>query len=210
MIEWPAPDGVTSRLILIRHGEPDESLRGRCYGRLDAGLSPHGRRQLQQTSERLAGARMTAFYCSPRVRAVESAEILAADQAVTIRDDLRELDFGRVEGLTYLEIAERFPLLFAQWMAAPTTVTFPEGEPFIDMAARVRAAIAEIRAAHPGGSVAIVSHGGVNRIAIADALGLPLEHIFTIDQGYAGMNVIDYFGETPLVRLINAVPDSAC
>lgn len=206
MIAGPPSEGVTQRLILIRHGEPDESLRGRCYGRIDADLSPRGRSQLTQTS-RSIHTPLAAVYSSPRRRALQSAAIVAAGRTrVTVHDDLRELDFGRLEGLTYAAIAAQYPSLFSAWMTAPTAVAFPDGERFGEMASRVRAAIVSIRSNHPSGSIAIVSHGGVNRIALAEAIGLPLDCIFRIDQGYGCMNVVDYYGDTPLARLINAVP----
>jgi alpha-ribazole phosphatase len=211
MLAWPAPNGVTQRIVLIRHGEPDASLCGRCYGRLDGDLSPVGKLRLAQTRRWLARAPLVAVYSSPARRATQSASIIAGDRlSISIHDDLREIDFGQFEGMTYAEISVRFPRLYAEWMTAPTTVAFPGGERFPDMASRVRRAITSIRALHTTGSIGIVSHGGVNRIALADALGLPLERMFTIDQGYACMNVIDYFGDTPLARLINAVPDAAC
>ena len=41
-----------TRLLLIRHAEPDEDARGRCYGRLDVGLSPTGLAEREATSPR--------------------------------------------------------------------------------------------------------------------------------------------------------------
>lgn len=211
MRSWQLPEGVTCRLVLVRHGEPDAAIRGRCYGRLDVSLSPRGRTQMRHTRRRLAGAPIAAFYSSPARRAVESARILASNRgSVSTCDGLREIDFGHFEGLAYSEIAERFPRLYEQWMSAPTTVTFPGGEPFEDMVSRVRAALDAIRAAHPSQVVAAVSHGGVNRIALGSALGLDLSRMFVIDQGYASISVIDYFGTAPLVRLVNAEPAVRC
>lgn len=211
MRNWSLPDGVTSRLVLVRHGEPDASVGGRCYGRLDVRLSARGRAQMRHTRRRLAAALIATFYCSPRRRAVESAHILASGRgAVSTCDGLCEMDFGYCEGLTYRAIAERFPELYEQWMSAPTTVTFPGGEAFHAMVGRVGHAIDNIRAAHPSRAVVVVSHGGVNRIALASALGLDLARMFRIDQGYASVNVIDYFGDTPLVRLVNAEPAVPC
>ena len=167
---------------------------------------------MRRTRRWLLPAPIAAVYCSPRQRAVDSARILASGRrlAITICDDLREIDFGAFEGLTYCEIAERFPTVFAQWMAAPTAVRFPDGETFDAMLHRVRAALDAIRAAHPSQTVAIVSHGGVNRIALAAALGLDPARIFTLDQAFASVNVIDYCGDTAMVRVINAEPAAAC
>jgi alpha-ribazole phosphatase len=211
MRDWTLPAGVTSRLVLVRHGEPEQSVRGRCYGRLDVSLSPRGRAQMNAIRRELAAAPITAFYSSSLRRAVESADILASGRGpVTTREDLREIDFGDFEGLTYSEIAERFPALYERWMAAPATVAFPRGERFDGMVRRVRDAIDNICAAHPAQAVAVVSHAGVNRIALGSALGLEPRRLFAFDQSYACVNVIDYFGDTPLVRLVNAEPAMRC
>jgi len=77
-------------------------------------------------------------------------------------------------------------------MNRPTEVTFPSGETFSDMTARARNAFDELRRAHNGKVMVIVSHSGVNRIILATALGLDLRRIFRLDQAYACVNVIDH------------------
>jgi alpha-ribazole phosphatase/probable phosphoglycerate mutase len=194
-------------MVLVRHGEPDASVRRRCYGRLDPALSPDGRRQMERTWALLTDLPIAAVYSSPRRRAVESAMLRGADDpAVQLDERLREIDFGGLEGLTYEEIASAAPALFQDWMTHPTQVRFPDGEDFVAMRKRVLAAFDDIRRAHESTTVVTVSHGGVNRIALAGALSLHPRHMFRIDQTYAGVNVIDWFGDEPLVRLINGVP----
>ena len=97
------PPGVGLRLVLIRHGEPEASAKGRCYGKLDAGLCDAGRRQMVRVSEALAASATTvdAVYTSPRRRAREGAEILSGEIVVDRR--LSEIDFGALEGKTYEE-----------------------------------------------------------------------------------------------------------
>ena len=207
----PPPEAGTTRLILVRHGEPDDGVRGRCYGRLDPGLSPDGRAQMQRTWRLLDGLPTTAVYSSPSRRAIESARLRATETpAVTVDAGLREIDFGEFEGLTYREIATRFPERHEEWMTGPTQVAFPGGERFAAMAARVRAALDWIRRNHAGGTVVIVSHGGVNRVALAEALALDRRHIFRLAQAYACVNVIDYIGEEPIVRVMNATFADSC
>ena len=83
----------------------------RCYGTLDVGLSQAGREHAARLALELAGLGYDAVVASPRSRAREMAEPLAAARglAVTVAEDLRELDFGELEGRTYAEIAERSP-----------------------------------------------------------------------------------------------------
>ena len=201
------PSPGTTRLVLVRHGEPDDAYRGRCYGRLDPGLSPVGREQMQRTG-RSIGGEPAAIYSSPCRRAIESVGFLsAAAPPVTIDERLREIDFGAFEGLAYEDISTRYPDTYAEWMITPTEVRFPRGESFAGMTARVRAALEGIRRAHEGETVVIVSHGGVNRIALATALDLDPRRIFRLAQSYACVNVIDYIGDEPLVRLMNATSE---
>jgi alpha-ribazole phosphatase len=196
-----------TRLVLVRHGEPDETVRGRCYGHLDPGLSPRGRRQMRQGRRVLRAAPPAIIYSSPCRRALESARHLAPrDVKVVVDDRLREIDFGAFEGLPYDEIATRFPETYEEWMRHPTDVVFPGGESFPAMSARVREALDQLRRAHSGQRVVVVSHGGVNRIAIAHALGLEPSRIFRLDQGYGCVNIIDFFGDEPIVRMVNVQP----
>jgi alpha-ribazole phosphatase len=196
-----------TRLVLVRHGEPDETVRGRCYGRLDPGLSLRGHRQMRQGRRLLREAPPSIIYSSPRRRAIESACLLAPrDVDVVVDDRLREIDFGAFEGLPYDEIAERFPETYEEWMRHPTEVVFPGGESFPAMSARVREALDQLRRAHSGQRVVVVSHGGVNRIAIAYALGLEPSRIFRLDQSYGCANIIDFFGDEPIVRMVNVQP----
>jgi len=185
-----------TRILLVRHAEPEDDAHGRCYGRLDVDLSDDGR----TNARRLSDIACDVVYTSPRRRARETAEVLGDPRA---DERLRELDFGELEGRTYDEIARERPELYRAWMEAPTQVRFPGGEGFDDLRARACAALAEIRAAHEGRTVAVVTHGGVIRAALAEALDLPTERIFALDVGYCRVSVIDWFGENAVVRLVN-------
>ena len=197
-----------TRLILLRHGEPDQTVHGRCYGRLDPGLSPLGRKQIRCAWRLLGNQPAAAIYSSPSRRAVESANLRAANApAAAVDDRLREIDFGAFEGLTYGDISRLHPQTYHQWMTEPTDVVFPGGESFAAMFVRVRDSLDEIRRLHSGATVVTVSHGGVNRIALAQALDLDPRHVFRLAQAYACVNVIDYFGDEPMVRVMNATVD---
>src|SRR5919106_700263 len=86
----------------------------------------------------------------------------------------------------------------------PTDVVFPDGESFATMSARVREALEQIRRKHSGETVVTVSHGGVNRVALAQALDLDPRRIFRLAQAYACLNVIDYAGDESVVLVMNA------
>ena len=192
-----------TRLLLIRHAEPDEAARGRCYGRLDVGLSPNGFASAERLAESLRAVELDALYVSPRLRAVQTAIALGPSRIVD--DRLRELDFGHFEGRTYDEIEREQPEFFRSWMETPTLVRFPGGESYADLRERVSAALDDVVTANDGRIVALVSHGGVIRAALAIALGLPDDRAFALALGYARISIVDVFDETPIVRLVNGV-----
>ena len=87
-------------------------------------------RRHRDALEKLEREPVEAVVSSPRRRAVDTATPIARrhDLEVEIVPDLRELDFGELEGRTYDEIADSLPELYATWMAHPTRVRFPGGE----------------------------------------------------------------------------------
>ena len=194
---------MTTRLLLIRHAQPEEDARGRCYGRLDVGLSPTGLANAERLAESLRDVELEAIYVSPRLRAVQTAAAL--DGVPIVDDRLRELDFGELEGRTYDEIEREQPELFRRWMETPTLVRFPGGESYAELRERVAAAVDDVVAANNGRTVALVSHGGVIRAALTVALELADERAFALDVGYARVSVVDWFDGTPVVRLVNGV-----
>jgi len=202
------PDrGEATRLLLVRHEETDESMRGRCYGRLDVPLSAAGRQRAEELGAVLSELPLTAVYSSPLSRSLGTAAAIAAAQGLDVlaEERLREIDFGELEGLTYDEVRAERPELYRAWMETPTRVRFPGGEAFTDLQRRVLAAAAEIRSRHDGEAVAIVAHGGVVRVVLADALGLADEALFRLGQSHGGVSVVDWLEEAPVVRLVNAV-----
>jgi alpha-ribazole phosphatase len=192
-----------SRLILVRHCEPEEGARGRVYGTLDVGLSAQGRLQAGELVDRLDGAAVDAIWTSPRRRARETAEPLAEARGLRLSedDDLRELDFGELEGRTFDEIAEADPELYKTWMETPTELRFPGGECYADLKARSLRALE--RAVATNDAVVVVTHGGVVRAALAEWLQIADEAVFRLDQRYGGITVIDLIDGFPLVRLVN-------
>jgi alpha-ribazole phosphatase len=199
-----------STLVLVRHAEPEESARGLCYGTLDVGLSGEGRAHAELLAASLGHTPYDAVYASPRLRTRETAAPLNAARGLTeiVEDDLREIDFGELEGRRYDEIAETQPELYRRWMEAPTTVQFPGGESYGDLRSRAVRALERIRVAHT--CAVVVTHGGVIRAGVAAWLGMPDDAIFRLDQSYCGITVVEWFGDTPIVRLMNAtaVPGS--
>ena len=198
-----------TRLVLIRHAEPEASVHGRVYGALDVALSKRGLHDAKKLASAVRGLALDAVYASPLRRAVETAIPLARERGLelTLHEGLREVDFGELEGRTYEEIGEDHADLFRAWATNPSAIRFPGGEDYVGLKARVLTAVEEIRERTT--SAAIVAHGGVNRVVLADALGLPDDAIFRLDQPYCALSVIDWIDGSSLVRAMNASVESA-
>ena len=169
----PAPDGQTTLVGLARHGESEANLAGIWHGITDGPLSPRGLAQGAELSARYDA--VDHIYSSQLQRARLTAAAFAAGRGLepTERPDLHEMAYGRWEGLTSEEIQEHFP---GDWAAnyvdggdLPRGQT---GETAAGAGARMRRAVEEIAAAHPGGRVLAFSHGGAIRACVGGILGL--------------------------------------
>lgn len=192
-------------LVLVRHAEPADDARGRCYGRLDVELSAEGHTQSRRLAARLSGEPVAAVFSSPLLRARATAEAIATAHGLPVRvlGELRELDFGELEGRSFAEIQVSRPDLYEQWMRAPTTMRFPGGESYDDLHARVVDAVSLLRAQYDGQRVIAVAHGGVVRAVLAEALGMPCERIFRFAVDTASITRVVWHGDVPLVVSVN-------
>lgn len=198
----PAQD-QPCRVVLVRHASAEG--QGCFLGQRDAPLSRTGRRQLPALVARLRRYEIAAVYCSDLARTVTTAAAIARHFDVTpeIRPRLRELHFGRWEGLSWDEVTARFPRRAARWLATCPYPAAPGGESFTHFKRRVTRELTRIVAANPGRCVAVVTHAGVSRVAIGGALGLDDRNLFRIAQSPCAVNVIDYFRGGIIVRCIN-------
>ena len=202
-----------TRIYLIRHGEVvgarptcPSGRRERYNGHRDVDLSANGLSQMEQMARRLADSPIVAIYCSDLVRTTKGAEILARSKGTPVypRQLLREKNFGAWEGLTYEEVAARFPRDWEAWLADPSGSRPPGGETFREVEQRVLQELSLILKDHWGQEVVILSHGGPNRVILCHALRLDLKHIFRTEQKYAALNIIDFFeNDMATVQLMN-------
>jgi broad specificity phosphatase PhoE len=195
-------------IYLARHGEVLHAGEGRFFGHTDVSLSPAGLLQVDALAERLRGEPIDAVYASDLLRARQSAAPLAEARGTSVvpMPPLREIAMGRWEGLTFAEIRAREPELCDRWLARPFAVPFPGGEGLTDVQARALPAIRTLVERHSGGRIAVVAHGGTNRVILGEALGLPLANILRLAQDYAGWSLIEYRDGSAVVHSLNQRP----
>jgi ribonuclease H / adenosylcobalamin/alpha-ribazole phosphatase len=193
----PGPDlGPPVTLVLVRHGSTDDTDRGKARGGAAEGppLNANGRQQVAHLTRALAdqagadhgyelpvgrppwvevlGSRPAAVVTSPLRRARQTADMMAAPLHLTpvVDDAWREIGLGVWDGLSYGEIAARWPEEFRAWCESPE-VAPPGGESLTGLAARVEAGRRRLVEEHRGCTVLVVSHTAPIRSVIAGALG---------------------------------------
>jgi alpha-ribazole phosphatase len=194
---------MTKRLILVRHGDLGERYRGRYIGRTDAPLAEEGRRQAAALAGELGRLEGAHFLCSPLLRARQTARIALGDEAAfTIDDDLREIDFGRWEAMSFAEIAAADPAAVERWTALEDDFIFPGGESIGSFRGRTEALAGRI-AADPAGTVVAISHGGVIRLLICHFLGLEYRRYLLFDVRPGSFSEISIDGRKGILTRLN-------
>ena len=234
------PPGLDATLVLVRHGESTYIVEGRFQGQADTPLSPRGVRQAALVAERLAAPHEAPaipvpdgppreIVHSPLARTRETAEAIGAAGPAggPLRPDAGFLEIGQGawEGLHRDEIAERYASELATWRRRPTEVWAPGGESLVEVAERVRPALASLLAGlaegrEPGtrdrdqvagyGEAApdhpwtvLVGHDGVFKVALLTLFDLPLERFWMWTMDLCALSVIEVRGGQPVVRAHN-------
>ncbi|HHV35854.1 MAG TPA: alpha-ribazole phosphatase [Syntrophomonadaceae bacterium] len=197
-----------TRLLLVRHGETIWNNTSRYQGHTDIELTETGRDQARCLAKRLKTEKVKAVYSSDLKRAFETASILASPHNLPVKTtkELREINFGVWEGLTYQEIMEQYRDLASEWYKYPNKVRIPGGETFTDVKERAYSAILELARQNDPGTIIVVAHGGTIRAVICGLLDLDLNHAFRIRQDNAALNIIEYNqGGYTVLSLLNGI-----
>ena len=194
-----------TRLYLVRHGQVADGHTDRYHGNNDIGLSSNGVRQLEELAAQLTAVPLAGVYASDLTRAWTGAAIISRGRNLAPQTipEFREVHFGAWEGLSFTEIAERYPAELEARFRDLISFRIPGGESLLDVSSRVLPRLGGLINQHLQEAFLIVSHAGVNRVILSEALGLPLDHLFRLDQNYGCLNIIDYFPDMAVVRLIN-------
>jgi broad specificity phosphatase PhoE len=197
---------MTIRVYLMRHGEVANDGERRYNGHIDIDITQKGLDQMQRLAGLLSGKNIAAVYSSDLMRSTKGAAIISSRVGIsyTPLPELRERGLGTWEGLTAAEIQERYPAEYAEWRANLLTYRPPGGECLIDVQERILPVFKRLVAAHPDQEIGMLLHGGVNRLILADALGMETLNIFRIDQAFGALNIIDFFDDgMTVVKLLN-------
>lgn len=160
----------------VRHGDTTQAAEGVFCGDLDPPLTEHGRAQAALVAGAVASYEASALYCSPKLRARQTAEPIAGACRLqpVIESGLREIAYGTWEGRTEADIRASDPDAYLEWTTDPALAAPPGGESAFQIAGRALPVLARIRRDHRSGHVLIVSHKATVRVMVCALLGIPL------------------------------------
>ncbi|KAA0969133.1 alpha-ribazole phosphatase family protein [Pseudomonas sp. ANT_H12B] len=176
---------MTLRLDLLRHGETE--LGGGLRGSLDDALTDTGWAQMRAAV--VEQGPWDRLVSSPLQRCARFAEELGAQLGLPVQldKDLQELHFGAWEGQSAAALMQIDAQALGLFWADPYSFTPPQGEQVLDFSTRVLAAIERLHSAYAGERVLLISHGGVMRLLLAQARGLPREQLLNVEVGHGAL-----------------------
>jgi alpha-ribazole phosphatase len=198
------------KIFLLRHGETDYHAQKRLLGRMDIGLNETGREQARRAAEYFEGIELSAVYCSPLKRCLETARPTAESKGLEIQemDELIEVEMGEWDGRSVKELFETENELLSRWLRNPSSVVLPGGEDFNAVKERTAVALEKITKRHVEDSPAlIVAHGGPIRVMLCQALRMNIDDMLRIEIDLVSVSSMAFFqggiAETGVVTLVN-------
>ena len=163
----PSREGTRyTGVYLARHGQTEYNLLGRFQGHLPVPLDVTGLAQAADLAERARRHSFSALWCSPLLRARQTADIVARAIGLEPREDERlvETDAGDWTDLTFEHVRAETPELFDAFASGDPAFAFPGGESFEQQERRVSAALLDVEAGEL--PALVVCHGMVIRAAL--------------------------------------------
>jgi ribonuclease H / adenosylcobalamin/alpha-ribazole phosphatase len=196
-------------VVLLRHGDtrlsPERRFSG--VGSADPGLSAAGRDQARHAADSalLQGSAFTEVLTSPMTRCQETARIVAAalGVSVVVDRDLREMDFGLWEEMTFDEVQDRYPEDLLRWTQTASASPTGSSESIAAVVDRMGTAAARFASRYAGSSVLAITHVTPMKALVAHALGAPPAALFHMEVSSACFSRITYSGGEASVRLFN-------
>jgi len=189
---------LPNRIILVRHGETAWNKEGRFLGQSDIKLNENGLLQAQTVAESLLQEKIDRILSSDLLRALETSRAIAGFHQVpiTITSNLREIDFGLWEGLTFDEIVLYYPIQSSEWLKDPFQVKIPGGETADEVENRVMEEWDNIiLSADENDTIVIVAHGGPLRILFCYLTGLELSQQWEFNPGHGEAVILQRTGD---------------
>ena len=198
---------MSTRFILVRHGQTAWNKTEQFRGRTDLPLNETGLAQAQRVAARLANAKIDAIYSSPLQRTLQTIQPLADARNLRIikTDALIDIDVGDCAGLTIEQTQEKFPSVADAWLNHPAQVAFPNGESALSMRNRLEKLLAELTIKHAKQTIVLVTHRMLCQTILCLALGLDPDLLWHIQQDNGCVNFFELRDKHFVVTLMNDV-----
>jgi len=197
---------IMPRLLLVRHGETELNSAERYWGHSDIKLSALGVRQAERLRDRLAAQKIDVVYSSDLQRAWATAKTIASGHQpeVITCAELREINFGKLEGLNFEEISQLFPEFTAKWRVQRSTdIEFPGGESLDQLNNRVSNFVGRLKKRKAEETVLVVAHAGVLRSLICQLMAMELRYIYQIRLDLASLSILETYPTGAILTLLN-------
>lgn len=202
--------GHKKTIFLLRHGDIAKEYDGTYIGSSDISLSAYGIEAIKRLADkhRELLASTDLVLCSPAARCMESLTHLKLPQQLPVQiwDHLKEIDYGLCEGLSFLEICERYPELIPQWRRLDDTFAFPEGEGLKHFYARIEQLACKLALLQKE-RILLISHGGVIRHLILHLIAIPYSHQLAIKIDRGSLSQVVMEGPLGVLTQLNDKPD---
>jgi len=168
-------------------------------------MSADGYRQVERLRDRLANEKIDAVYSSDLKRALVTAEVISSRHKVEIVTcaELREINYGDAEGLTFDEISRLYPELAESITNYSLELKFPGGESFEEFIVRTSKFLDRLNKHTPEQAVLIVSHSGPLRVLVCELLGIEQSHWRQFRCDNASLSIVETYPQRAIINLLN-------
>ncbi len=189
----------------MRHGVTEFNSARRFAGYSDVKLSAAGCGQVERLRDRLADDKIDAVYSSDLRRALVTAEVISSGHKMDIATcpELREVNYGNVEGLTFEEISRLYPEVAESLTNFSLRLRFPGGEGFEEFIERTSKFLDRLKQHTPEQTILIVSHGGPLKVLVCYLLGIDLGHWWQIRLDNASLSIMETYSQGAILSLLN-------
>lgn len=193
------------RFILIRHGETDHNVENRMSGWTEATLSARGAGQARSLAKRLEHVAVHRLITSGMERAGATAAIVFphSSKSAETMVQLKEMNFGTMEGLTMDEIKDEHSEVFMQLQKMVGEYVFPEGESLVSFHKRIQSAALELLKLPDDESIAVVAHSGTIRCLLAGWIANDWRAHWKFRIDHCSVTIVDFYDGYPVLRLCN-------
>ncbi|MBC8042469.1 MAG: histidine phosphatase family protein [Rhizobacter sp.] len=197
---------MSLKLYFLRHGQtPFSRDNAFCGSGLDPDMTEDGYAMAQNFADAYNKTKWTSVYCSPLLRTRMTAKPLCDSIGLSpeIRDDLKEISYGKWEGQSVETVSREYHDDYIKWTADPAFNPPTDGEMAIAIHQRSLRVIEEIRGKVDSGNVLIVSHKATIRIMLCGLLGIDVGRFrFRIACPVSSVSVVEFSPQGPLLKAL--------